>query len=126
MSRSAINRERIDELLRFLPLFDRPPQPDFEEWWGLGERDEDDGLLPFDGYPPEVQEFLGLIRQECWVRTPWDPEEADALLGDEEYIGAAGLDEMRVLLTGIGGCDYIWEGHAGSLLASGVVARTGS
>jgi hypothetical protein len=121
---TQITRERIDELLRFLPLFERPPADDFVEWWGVGERNEDGVLVPPDEkYPPEVVEFYRLAGRECWRDAQCHPDEASEMLADDELVATATLAQIRTMLTLCAGSESIWRGDWGELLCTGLVAR---
>jgi len=120
---ARITREKIDELLQFLPLFDRPPAQDFVEWWGVGERDEDDRLVPpYEHYPPEVFEFYRLAGQECWRDYNCHPDEANEMMADPDLVASATLDQIKTMLTGCVGGESIWRGDWGEQLCTGIVA----
>jgi hypothetical protein len=59
MTKAQITRKRIDELLRFLPLFDTPG-PNIELEWRGGDKDPKTGIVsfPYPIYPTEVEEFF--------------------------------------------------------------------
>src|SRR6187455_3262036 len=98
---ATVTREKIDELLRFLPLFDRPPAHGFVEWWGVGERDEDDLLVtPYERYPSEVFEFYRLAGQDCWRDDRCNPDEANELMADRDLVASATLGQIKTMLTG--------------------------
>jgi hypothetical protein len=124
MAPEPITRERIDELLRYLPLFDRPYNDDFEEWWGVGERNELGTLIsPYKEIPTEVEEFFRLVEPLCRFNEPWDPDQALGMLADDRFVASASLDEVELMLRGCVASRFIWgKAYWGELLRTGQIA----
>jgi hypothetical protein len=117
-----ITRERIDELLAFLPVFEAPG---FEPFQGTGGGEElPDGSMTF-AYPlyaEEVSAFYRAAGQACWCDTGYQPRAAHALLQDDARLGACGLDDIRSLLTYCVRGERFCDGHLGHLIRTGRVA----
>jgi hypothetical protein len=121
MTGNSITLERIDELLRFLPLFDVPGRKYVKEWAG-GEATPDGAIIiPYPVYCDDVLEFFRLAGQRCWSDSKYDPREAHTML-DPEFISTCSLDDIKTLLTfcvrGERFSDGLWE----SVLESGQIA----
>jgi hypothetical protein len=82
MAKAMITRERIEELLRFLPALGNPG-PDAEPTWrGLDQNPSGDAfIMPYPTYPPVVEEFFTPAAQEWWCDYGYDPEAAGAWSG---------------------------------------------
>jgi Family of unknown function (DUF6508) len=102
MVATVVPLERIDELLRFLPLFEQPGRPFVERWEGQ-----------FPVYCSDVQEFFRLAARGCWHDYEYVRSEAARILEDESLIGVATLGQIRAVLTycvrGERFCDGSWE-----------------
>lgn len=123
MAPEPMTRERIDELLRYLPLFDRPYNDDFEEWWGVGERNRFGTIIaPYKEVPPEVEEFFRLTERLCHFDEPWDAEEVLGWLADDQFVASANLDEIELMLRGCFASRFIWgKTFWGELLRTGQI-----
>ncbi|NLG50548.1 MAG: hypothetical protein GX552_10605 [Chloroflexi bacterium] len=89
MNNEPITPEKMDALLRFLPLFDVPEREYVRE--------------RADGYPvyhDDVRAFFGLLASEsCWMDYDYRPSEAAHLLADDAFVARARLDDLRTMLT---------------------------
>jgi hypothetical protein len=120
MTGNPITLDRIDELLRFLPLFDAPERKYVKEWAG-GEATPDGAIIiPYPVYCDDVREFFSLAGQRCWSDSKYDPREAHMML-DPEFISTCSLNDIKTLLTfcvrGERFSDGLWE----SVLESGEI-----
>lgn len=116
-----ITRERIDELLRFLPLFDVPDRSFVERWDG-GKKTEDGAItMPYPVYPKDVGQFYRAAGQPCWSDYAYKPEEAAQMLEDDKFIGNATLAEVKTMLTHCVRGERFCDGHWGAMLESGKV-----
>jgi hypothetical protein len=98
MPRPPITRQDVDDLLRFLPLFDVPGRT-FAHW---PEPDKQKGgaiTFPYPKYPDDVREFYRLAGSGCWEDRDYSPKESSAMLADPERIRNATLLEARTMLT---------------------------
>jgi hypothetical protein len=116
-----ITLEKIDELLRFLPLFDVPERKYVKVWAG-GEVTPDGAItLPFPEYCDDVLEFFILAGQTCWSDFKYDPREAYAMLSDDQFISTCSLDDIKTMLTYCVRGERFSDGHWASVLESGRV-----
>ena len=121
MKDEPITRAAIDELLRFMPLFDVPGREYFAGYGG-GERRADGTVTMFyPVYPDDVVEFYRLAGQLCWSDYDYEPWEAARMLADEALIQRATLDEIKTMLTYCVRGERFSDGHWGAMLASGKV-----
>jgi len=118
MTRSAITRKRIDELVRFLPIFNTPGPENEPEWRGLHEG-ANDGTMPNPVYPPAVQEFFAVASQPCWNDSGYDPETAGSLLRDDRAVARASLAEIKTMLTFCVRGERFCDGHWASMIQEG-------
>ena len=63
-----ITPAQIDELLRFLPLLDRPGHDFVQEWRGSGNQ------VPYPVYEPVVEQFIAVAGQTHWMDFGYQPE----------------------------------------------------
>jgi hypothetical protein len=121
MKAEPITRAQIDELLRFLPLFDVPERTYFAEWAG-GEKSADGTVtMPYPVYPEDVVQFYWIAGQPCWSDYGYEPREAARMLADEAFIRRATLDEVKTMLTYCVRGERFSDGHWGAMLESGKV-----
>jgi hypothetical protein len=121
MKAEPITEERMDELLRFLPLFDVPGRDFFGQWAG-GEETADGAItMPYPVYPDDVVEFYRLAGQPCWSDYGYEPRAAARMLADEAFIRRATLDEIKTMLTYCVRGERFGDGHWGAMLKSGKV-----
>lgn len=121
MKADRITRERLDELVRFLPRFSQPGAVFIVRWAG-SEKTADGALtFPHPVYSDDVLAFFALAGQPCWADYGYRPRRAAAMLEDDALIAQATLAQMKTMLTycvrGERFCDGLW----GSLLESGRV-----
>ena len=112
MEEDSITPERIDELLRFLPLFDVPGREFIEKWAG-GEKTRDGAIIrPYPVYPQDVKDFYHLAGQDCWSDYDYEPQGASKMLQDDEFIRTATVENIKTMLTycvrGERFCDGVW------------------
>ncbi len=116
MPPERITRADIDALLAYLPLFARPGWAPLRRW--AGGPDE----FPYPEYAPEVVEFFALTAQPCWSDYHYDPQSAGAVLEDDAAVRAAGLGQVRTLLTYCTRGERFSDGFWGESIRSGRVA----
>ena len=115
----SISSEEMDELLRFMPLFENPDRAYVREWSG-GETTSDGTItVPYPVYCDDVLEFYMLAGQTHWSDFDYNPREAGAMLTDDELIGTASLDDIRTMLTYCVRGERFADGHWAHMLESG-------
>ena len=125
MKQEPITRERIDELLHYLPLFSHPTEALNPTAMGGGEKHGIISLgIPI--YPPVVEQFFELARHPCWNDEDYLSKATHEMLADDAVIAAATLDQVKTMLTfcnrGERFCDGFWidviqGGRIGAILA---------
>ena len=121
MNDDRITLEKIDALLRFLPLFDVPERKYVKAWAG-GEVTPDGAItFPFPEYCDDVLEFFSLAGQTCWSDFKYDPREAYGLLSDDQFISTCSLDDIKTMLTYCVRGERFSDGLWASVLESGRV-----
>jgi Family of unknown function (DUF6508) len=126
MANAPITRQRVDELLRFLPLLGNPGPATEPEWRGLDRKPVGgEFTLPYASYPDAVAEFFELAAQECWCDYEYGDKEAGEMIRDDAAIASASLEQIKTMVTfcvrGERYCDGFWatmirEGRIGAIL----------
>ena len=121
MKAEPITRARVDELLRFLPLFCKPDEELEPKWHGLGAGPDKNGTLhmPYPVYPPIIVEFFRLAAQPCWNDYGYVPEVANKMVQSDEVIASASLSEIKTMLTSCVRGERFCDGHWGAMIRQG-------
>lgn len=119
MDHVTVTTEKMDELLRFLPLFENPDREYVREWGGGKVTDDGSIQVPYPIYCDDVYEFFALAGQTPWSDFEYQPREAGAMLSDDEFIATASLDEIRTMLTYCVRGERFGDGHWALMLESG-------
>jgi hypothetical protein len=117
----AVTVEKIDELLRFLPLFEKPNRAFVEVWEGGEKSPEEAVTMPYPVYSADVKEFFRLAAQPCWSDNEYEPTAATAMLDDDETIRRATIEQVRTMLTYCARGERFCDGHWEGVLRSGKV-----
>jgi hypothetical protein len=121
--KEVITPQRIDELLAYLPVLERPGRPFIEKWEDGEEQGDGTFVIPFPVYPADVEEFFGKAAQPWWCDYKYEPGEAGRMLQDGNLVRNASLDQVKTMLTycvrGERFCSGFWVG----LLESGKVVE---
>ena len=119
MDHVTMTTEKMDELLRFLPVFEDPDRV-YVKGWGGGEPTGDGAItVPYPIYCDDVLEFFTLAGQTHWSDFEYQPREAGAMLSDDALIATASLDEIRTMLTYCVRGERFGDGHWAYMLESG-------
>jgi len=113
VAENEITPAHIDELLRFLPLLDKPGHDFIQEWRGSGNQ------LPYPVYEPVVEHFMAVAGQAHWMDFGYRPPQAGAMLYDDAVLAAADLPAIKTMLTFVVRGERFGDGHWGSLLKNG-------
>lgn len=116
MKETKITREDIDELLSFLPAFEEPGRR-FGRDWEPGDPGGNGGSSP--SYDEDIVRFFHLAGKPCWSDYEYDPTEVVKLIGDDEHLAGAGLEEIKTLLTWSARGERFYEGHWSTVLETG-------
>jgi hypothetical protein len=121
MSDDRITVDEIDELLRFLPLFDVPGRKYVKRWAG-GEKTPDGAItVPFPEYCDDVLEFFALAGQPFLSDHDYEPRQAHRMLNDDRFISTCSLHDIKTMLTYCVRGERFCDGHWENLLESGRV-----
>jgi len=117
----GITRERVDELLRFLPGLERGP-------WVVAVRGGEavDARTTTTRYPEYRDDLLAFFRaagQPWWCDFGYRPVDAGRMLADERAVARATLDEVRSMLTYCVRGERFGDGFWLSVLESGRLVR---
>jgi len=118
-----ITPERIDELLRFLPLLGDPGSNTEPTWHGL-DQDPDSGVIqaPHPVYPEAVAEFFRLAGQSWWCDLAYDPMRAGKMVHSDRVIAEASLPQIRTMLTFCVRGERFCDGHWDAMIRDGRIA----
>ena len=119
MDQVAVTNEKMDELLRFLPLFENPDR-EYVVDWGGGETTADGAItVPYPVYCDDVLEFFKLAGQTYWSDFNYDRRQAHGMLSDDDLIATASLDQIKTMLTYCVRGERFVDGHWAHMLESG-------
>lgn len=122
MSATPITRERIDELLSFMPKLGKPGPEVSPEWRGVREHpDGGEFALPYPIYPREVETFFNLAAQPCWCDPGYAPDQVGSLIRNDAAIASASLSEIRTMLTFCVRGERFCDGHWDAMIQGGRV-----
>jgi hypothetical protein len=119
MKKESVTREKIDQLLRFLPLFDVPGESFILRWEGGTERDDGAITMPYPVYHERVEQFYRCAGQACWSDYEYQPAEAARMVRDDEFIAHADIAEIKTMLTYCVRGERFCDGHWGEMLRAG-------
>jgi hypothetical protein len=119
MDDATMPAEKMDELLRFLPLFEIPNRQYVKDWGGGETTAEGTITVPYPIYCDDVLQFYTLAGQTHWSDFDYSPREAYDMLRDDECISTASLDELRTMFTYCVRGERFADGHWAHMLESG-------
>ena len=106
---------RVDRVLAFLPLFEKPG-------YSYGEWRSPPGQFPYFAANEDVGRFIQVLYEDGWVEpfdwSKWQPQ-GEALYRDRSALARASLSTLRRLLTLHLRKDRFCEGHLAGMLAEG-------
>jgi hypothetical protein len=68
-----------------------------------------------------VVEFFGVAGQHFWSDYEYHPQEAGAMLADDDCVAGAGLAQIKTMLTYCVRGERFCDGHWGAMVESGRV-----
>jgi hypothetical protein len=111
--------DRIDELLRFLPLLDVPGRQYTIAWAGNETTSSGAVTPPYPVYCEDVLEFFLLAGQPWWSDFEYEPRAAYRMLYDDRFIETCTLDHIRTMLTYCVRGERFSDGHWEHVLQQG-------
>ena len=121
MKTEPITQQRVDELLRFLPVMGKPDEDLKPKWHGLEATPDKDGVftMPYPTYPPAVKEFFHLAGQPCWTDNGYNPEVVGESVHSGDVIASASLAQIKTMLTFCVRGERFCDGHWGAMVSEG-------
>ena len=123
MKTRAPTAQEIKELVAFLPRLYAEGFTPYKQWHGGTPDAKGIIQMPYPEYSELVDEFLRALSNECWLDYDYRPEVAGRMLMDEAAVRAAGLDEIKSMLTFYVRGERFSDGHWGALIEGGQVRR---
>jgi hypothetical protein len=116
-------RQKIDELIAFLPRLTADGFAPVREWGG-GEKQADGAyVMPWPVYDEVVKELFEAAGKDCWMDFDYVPEEAGRMLEDRALVRQASLDQVKTMLTYCVRGERFCDGHWGAMIEQGHVRR---
>jgi hypothetical protein len=116
---TRLTAARIDELLSFLPLFEKPGREFVLLWHGGEPTDNGAPPPPTPVYPADVEEFFQLAGQPWWRDEHYIATAAPAMLTDDRVMATADLTQIKTMLTYCVRGERYRHGHWAHALESG-------
>jgi len=110
---SEITKDKIDELLPFLPIFESCESDLIKEWKG--------DVFPYPDYDEAVTSFFELLNQPCWRDYDYIPEQAAKRVDDKQFIQDADISEIKTMFTYCLRGERFCDGYLGSAIKTGTV-----
>ena len=115
--------DEIKAIVSFLPrLYAEGFSPEVR--WEGGKKDEKGMIhMPYPIYDNLVEEFIRTASNECWLDYDYQPEEAYAMLKNDDVIKSASLAEIKTMLTFVVRGERFSDGHWGEMIKRGYVRK---
>jgi len=108
----SLTAERIDELLKFLPVFENPSR-ELVDVVGWQESPDGSYTMPYAIYDDEVDSFFEKAHQLWWRDYDYTKKDVNRMLDDDEFIAQASLSDLKTMITwcarGERFCDGLWK-----------------
>jgi hypothetical protein len=114
-----LTAQRIDELLRFLPLFEKPEREFVLRWDDVEGARHGTTEPATPVYPADVEEFFQLAAQPWWRDDHYLATAAPRMLTDDGIMANATLDQIKTMLTYCVRGERYRHGHWAHALESG-------
>lgn len=118
---SLPTRQDIGQLTAFLPrLYAEGFSPVI--CWEGGKQEDGSFTLPYPKYDPLVEEFFQRI-QGNWIDYEYNPEQAYAMLKNEELVKTASLHQVKSMLTFCKRGERFSDGHWAEMIEKGYIRQ---
>ncbi len=118
---TEITRKKIDELLCFLPMFEKGGPETEVEFVGGGKTSDGGFILPYALYSPAVIDFFERASNVCWCDFDYQTKNVREMLDSPEAIAHADLEQMKSMLTYCVRGERFCTGHWLALIQSGAI-----
>jgi hypothetical protein len=115
--------QEIETLTAFLPRLYAEGFSPIEAWEGGGKNKDGSDSLAYPKYDPLVEEFFGHVSADGWLDYEYNPEQAYAMLKDEQVVKAASLLQIRTMLTFCVRGERFSDGHWCVMIEKGYIRR---
>jgi hypothetical protein len=115
VTKDGVTPGRIDELLAFLPAFERPGRTYVKAWAG------GPGCFPYPVYEDDVLAFFHVAGKPRWMDYDYKPGHARQMLEDGDAIQTRSLADIRTMLTYCVRAERFGDGAWEHLLQTGRV-----
>ena len=109
--------EEIETLTSYLPRLYAEGFSPVESWSG-GK-----GTLPYPKYDPLVDEFFRHVAGDGWLDSGYKPEDAYAMLRNENKVKTASLEQIQTMLTFCIRGERFSDGHWGEMIEKGYIRQ---
>lgn len=112
--------EEIDELVAFLPLLDSDEftkYPTWSEFTQIGNCIR----FPHPTYSDGIEHLFQIASRECWIS--YDYSGAREMLGNDETIQNATLDQIKTMLTYCVRGERFCDGHWDAMISKGYIRK---
>src|SRR5215203_3855276 len=100
MNKSRLpTHEEITTLTSYLPRLYAEGFSPIERWDGGGKQKDGSFTMPYPKYDPLVDEFFRHVSSDGWLDYEYNPEQAYAMLRDNDMITTASLEQIQTMLT---------------------------
>lgn len=115
------NREEIEELVFFLPLFSEEGFQPVRQWRG-GEKNEKGYIqVPYPEYDDVVGDFYKAASKECWCDYSYVPADAAVMVENQGLIQTASLSQIKTLLTYCVRGERFGDGFWAAMIENGII-----
>jgi hypothetical protein len=116
-------REDIKELTAFLPRLYAEGFRPVQRWEGGTPNLDGSISLPWPVYDEVVEQFFKTAGKTCWLDYNYQPEQAGAMLADENAVRSATLAQIKTMLTFCLRGERFSDGHWADMIEQGHIRR---
>jgi hypothetical protein len=114
--------QEIEELTAFLPRLYAEGFSPIDRWEGGDQRPDGSFTVFYPNYNPVVEEFYQRI-QGNWIDYEYNPEQAYAMLKDEDLVKTATLQQVKSMLTFCKRGERFSDGHWAVMIEKEYIRR---
>ena len=114
--------EEIETLTSYLPRLYAEGFSPVKSWEG-GKKKDGSITLPYPEYHPLVHEFFDRVSGDGWLDYAYKPEQASAMIRDENAVKTASLEQIQTMLTFCIRGERFSDGHWGEMIEKGYIRQ---